>query len=90
MKSILVPMGDTEHSDSVLKVAIDLAKKLTDISDAKVITYKRSHQYKNNIYSLAQTPSPQTSINTQIGLINLDANGLLPNLAPRFMYLWQP
>jgi len=27
MKSILVPMGDTEHSDSVLKVAIDLAKK---------------------------------------------------------------
>lgn len=27
MKSILIPMGDTEHSNSALKVAIDLARK---------------------------------------------------------------
>ncbi len=73
-----------------LSEAIKLAQKEAGISDSKVVMYRRAHQFKNNIYSLAPGLLPKTSINAQIGLVNLDAEGFSLNPVPRFLYLWQP
>ena len=58
---------------------IDLAKNKTGIREARVITYHRPQQYKNNIYS-------QSSIN----IFGLGQNQMLEHMPVQFMYLWNP
>lgn len=73
-----------------LPEAINLAKASAGIRDASVVMYQRPGEYKENIYSQSSSLSNDMGNKTQIGLINLDAQGLNFNPAPRFMYLWLP
>ena len=58
---------------------INLSKKETGIEKARVITYHRPSDYKNNIYS-------QASIN----ILGLGGQDILEYLPVKFMYLWNP
>lgn len=60
-----------------LDAAIFKAKKMADITDARVVTYRRSGEYKNNIYSQAT-----------INLFSLGDNSPFEKLPVQFMYLW--
>ncbi|MBN1902053.1 signal peptide peptidase SppA [Candidatus Sumerlaeota bacterium] len=73
-----------------LPEAIKKAQIEAGVSDASVIMYKRSHQYRENIYSMLGGANPEASKNTQIGLINVDAQGLSLERGPQFLYLWLP
>lgn len=73
-----------------LPEAIEKAQMEAGISDSSVIMYKRSHEYKENIYSTSANPVPSVSANTQIGLINVDAPGFSLDTGPQFLYLWLP
>ncbi len=68
-----------------LEDAIELAKKVAGIKEARVIVYKRPGDYKNNIYSLGGG-APQST-----GLIGSELAGFGKRaLNPDFMYLWMP
>lgn len=54
--------------------AIEIVKKETGITKAKVISYHRPSSYKNNIYSM----------------FNVDLGTLTENVGLTFMYLWVP
>jgi len=71
-----------------LPESIEKAKEESGISDSVVVTYKRRHEYRENIYSLHGSEAP--SARTQIGLFNVDAGGVSMDTTPRFMYLWAP
>ncbi len=58
---------------------IEMTKKHVGVQDARVITYYRPMDYKNNIYSQAT-----------INLFSLGDRNLLEYLPVRFMYLWNP
>jgi len=68
-----------------LDQAIDLAKSEAGIKEAKVILYKRPHQYKNNIYSEAV----QTAANP-MSVWGVDPKNLLQGASAKFLYLWMP
>jgi len=59
---------------------INIAKKATGLADARIVTYHRHTDYKNNIYSQAT-----------INIFSLGENQLFGEYFPvRFMYLWNP
>jgi protease-4 len=58
-----------------LEDAIELAKKKAGLPEAKVVTYLRPGEYRNNIYSM--------------NLINIDL-GDLADPGAKFLYLWWP
>lgn len=58
---------------------IQLAKKAAGLEKARVISYHRPREYRNNIYSQANI--------SILGLGNTDIVGQLP---VRFMYMWYP
>jgi len=60
-----------------LSGAVSEAKKMAAITDARVVTYRRSGEYKNNIYSQAT-----------INLFSLGDNSSFEKLPVQFMYLW--
>jgi protease IV len=65
--------------------AIQLAKKKAGLTEARIVTYGRGGEYKNNVYSrLFGTSSGIT------GLANLDLLSLVRGGTPQFMYLWMP
>jgi len=67
------------------EVIAGLQEKL-EVSRVRVVTYKRSHQYKPNYYATA----PDRPLSTQVNLLNFDLQNALTPPAPRFMYLWAP
>jgi protease IV len=69
--------------------AINMAMQDAGVKDASVVMYKRSMDYRENIYSMGDFTG-KASNDTQIGLINLNLEGLSPYSGPRFMYLWLP
>ncbi len=59
---------------------INIAKKATDLADARIVTYRRHTDYKNNIYSQAN-----------INILSLGEDNFIEEYFPvRFMYLWNP
>jgi protease IV len=68
----------------LLEDAIDLARKMGDVPDAKAVMYRRPYGYRGSIYADSQTPQPQANV-IQFNLA--DVNSLLPT---GFYYLWQP
>ncbi len=64
--------------------AVELAKKRAGLTEARVVTYRRPGEYKNNIYSKILTPGPLASLG------NLDLLSFVRGGAPQFMYLWMP
>jgi protease-4 len=76
---------------TTLPEAIQLARRSAGISDSRVVMYNRPHDVKENIYSSSSSSyTPSATGDTQVGLINLNANGFKLNPSPRFMYLWMP
>lgn len=70
-----------------LDEAIDEAKRLANVRDARVVTYHRPSEYRNNIYSRCpQVPRSRGNFN----LVNVDMGRLLDRNRPMFMYLWLP
>ena len=65
--------------------AIDLAKKRAGLKEAKIVTYKRPGQYRQNIYSTFLGKSEGWS-----GLAQLDLMTMVRGGTPQFMYLWLP
>ncbi len=72
-----------------LDEAIEHAKDLADIEDARVVMYYRRFEYKNNIYSAFPGGFPSGLI-PNVNLINVDMSRLIPTLGPGFYYLWYP
>lgn len=68
-----------------LNDAIDMAKKKAGLTEAKVVTYRRPGESRNNIYSKvagqAESSAPWSS---------LDLMALVRGGSPQFMYLWMP
>jgi len=73
-----------------LPEAIKHARTEAGISDSRVVMYKRSNQYKENIYSTSDISTPSGSAQTQIGLINVNTKGGILSPGPQFLYLWIP
>lgn len=68
-----------------LDEALALAKVRAQVSQARVIMYRRPGDYAENIYS----KSAAKAGDMQVNLVNLDMSSLLP--APQgFLYLWTP
>jgi protease IV len=67
-----------------LEDAVELAKKKAGLTEARVVTYRRPGEYKNNIYSKILAPGPLASLG------NLDLLSFVRGGAPQFMYLWMP
>ena len=68
-----------------LDEAVDLARKESGLTKARVIIYHRPGTYKNNIYSQL-TSSSFGAIN----LLNIDLKTFVRSGTPSFMYLWAP
>jgi protease-4 len=64
-----------------LEDAIALARQLSGVPDARVVTYHRPRQYRATIYAGGETPAP---VPTAAGLARLVTSG------PKFLYLWWP
>jgi protease-4 len=62
--------------------AIDLAKNQAGLSEARIVTYRRAGEYRNNIYSRL--------LGGAGGWANLDLGTLVRGKTPQFMYLWMP
>ncbi|HUK55531.1 MAG TPA: signal peptide peptidase SppA [Nitrospiria bacterium] len=65
--------------------AIALARTESGLREARVMTYLRPGNYKDNIYSRMPSGGPQT-----VNLVNLDLRSFVQSGTPRFMYLWSP
>jgi protease-4 len=63
--------------------AIELAKRQAGLTDARVVVYRKSGEYKNNIYSRLFGGMPNA-------LVTLDLLALVRVSSPQFMYLWMP
>ncbi len=68
-----------------LDEAIELAKKESGLTKARVVIYHRPGTYKNNIYSQLSSPGFGT-----INLLNIDLKTFVRSGTPSFMYLWAP
>ncbi|MFO0773294.1 MAG: signal peptide peptidase SppA [Nitrospiraceae bacterium] len=66
--------------------AIEAAKEKAGITDAKVVTYRRPGEYRNNIYSKMVNGSPDGLA----GLAQVDLMSLVRGGSPQFLYLWMP
>lgn len=67
-----------------LEDAIELAKKKAQITEARVVTYRRPGEYSHNVYSKLLAPGPLA------GLADMDVMAFIRGGAPQFMYLWMP
>jgi protease IV len=68
-----------------LDEAIERAKKNAGLTDARVVTYRRSGEYQNNIYSRVLGGGSGLSSLAQMDLLSIVRGG-----SPQFMYLWMP
>jgi protease-4 len=68
-----------------LEDAVELAKKEANISEARVVVYRRPGEYRNNIYSKALTGAAWTG-----GFPSVDWMAMVRGGTPQFMYLWMP
>ncbi len=64
--------------------AIESAKQLAGLTQARVIIYRTPSSQKGNIYAQSQGAAFQANP------VQSYLNGLLPSLNPYFMYLWSP
>ena len=64
--------------------AVELAKKKAQITEARVVTYRRPGEYSNSVYSKLMAPGPLA------GLADMDVMAFIRGGAPQFMYLWMP
>jgi protease IV len=69
----------------LLEDALEMARKMSDSPNAKVIMYKRPYGYKGSIYANTSVPQPQA--NTPVTRLELPGGPLLPS---GFYYLWHP
>jgi len=68
---------------------IERAKSQARISDASVVTYRRSATFRGGIYSRALPATPHAS--PQVNLLQINADGIFaPLRQPGFYYLWMP
>ena len=65
--------------------AIERAKKNAGVTEARIVTYRRSGEYQNNIYS--RVLGGGTGLNS---LANMDLLSIVRGGSPQFMYLWMP
>jgi protease-4 len=65
--------------------AIELAKREAGLTEARVVTYRRPGEYRNNIYSQFLGGSSGLS-----ALAHLDLFSMVRGGTPQFMYLWMP
>jgi protease IV len=63
--------------------AIDVAKRAAGLDDARIVIYRRPHQYRVTYY--AQAESPSSGLDASLGGI-----AALSGFGPRFLYLWLP
>ncbi len=63
-------------------------KKLSFLSDYRLVTYMRRSDYKTNYYS--QTNIPKQNQNTEINILKLENLFPIINYSPKFYYLWVP
>jgi protease-4 len=63
--------------------AIALARRAAGLSEAKVVIYRRPHQYRATYY--AQAESPPSGLEA-----SLTSAAALSGLGPKFLYLWLP
>jgi len=63
--------------------AIDLAKRAAGLEEARIIIYRRPHQYRATYYAQAETPA--SGIEASLGNMTR-----LTGLGPKFLYLWLP
>jgi protease IV len=68
-----------------LRTVIDDLKDQLDITNVRVVTYMRAHEYRPNYYAQAPVYS-----SNQVNLLNIDVKNTLTPSAPSFMYLWAP
>lgn len=73
--------------DSVgyLEDAVELAKQQAGLTDARVVTYRRPGEYRQNIYSRLLGGGGGFT-----ALANLDLMAVVRGGTPQFMYLWMP
>ncbi|BCA54059.1 putative Signal peptide peptidase SppA [Nitrospira sp. KM1] len=69
-----------------LDEAIELAKRKSGLAEARVVTYQRPGEYRNNIYSRALSGAGSGLA----GLANVDMLSMIRGGTPQFMYLWMP
>ena len=67
-----------------LEDAVALAKKKAEITEARVVTYRRPGEYAGNVYSKLLAPGPLA------GLSEMDVMAFVRGGTPQFMYLWMP
>lgn len=72
-----------------LDEVIEKAKELANIKDARVVTYYRRFEYKNNIYSQFGGEVSGVPSSITVNLLNLGLETVTP-LEPGFYYLWLP
>lgn len=65
--------------------AIELAKAQAKVAEARVVTYRRPGEYRQNIYSKLAG-----GVGGLMGWTNLGLASLVRGGAPQFMYLWMP
>ena len=65
--------------------AIDLAKKEAGLTDARIVVYQQTGEYRHNIYSQVFGQQGNTNL-----LANFDLMALVRGGTPQFMYLWMP
>jgi protease IV len=63
--------------------AIDLAKRAAGLEEARIVIYRRPHQYRATYYAQAETPA--SGIEASLGNM-----ARLTGLGPKFLYLWLP
>ncbi|MER3425542.1 MAG: signal peptide peptidase SppA [Nitrospiraceae bacterium] len=68
-----------------LDEAIELAKRQAEITEARVVVYRRAGEYRQNIYSRFLGGPVGWP-----GFPNLDFTSLIRGGTPQFMYLWMP
>src|SRR5262249_3248824 len=66
-----------------LENAVEMARKMSQIPDARLIAYGRSYGYHGSIYS--RMPQIPSEINVKV-----EVPGLPKGMGATFMYLWEP
>lgn len=67
-----------------LEDAVELAKKKANLTEARVVMYRRPGEYSNNVYSKLTAPGPLAALG------NFDLLSFVRGGTPQFMYLWMP
>jgi len=68
---------------------IEKAKKMADITDAAVVTYRRAHRFEGSIYS--RSPGGGIRAAPSVNLLQINARDIFGSFhRPGFYYLWMP